>query len=388
MANGKVDTSTFRKKMIAYRMRILAIVVATIVAILVIFFVARRSYILREYTSYTVVDSVERINVESSRVLGFGTQFITYSADGIHCTDRKGKDVWSYAFEMQNPMVEINGDYVACCDYNGQNIYIFGATGMLGTIQTNSPVKNICISATGVVAVIIDNGSVTPINLFYYDGTQIASFRTTMSKSGYPVAIGISDDSKLVGVSYLYLDSGKLVTKVAYYNFGGVGQNETDNLVSGYDYQDEIVPVIKFLSDDVAFALGSNRLLFYEGKERPVNSANILLSEQVKAVYYGDNRVGLVYNDATGENRYRLDVYNSEGELENTFKFDLEYSNIFFANDKVVIYNAGSALIYSDRGILKFSGSFEESVSLILPTEQDTKYVLITPTSIETIVLQ
>ncbi len=383
-----VNRSAFKKRIFEYRLRVAATAVFAIVAVIVVLFIIWRGYETKVYNTYTVVNAVERIDVEGTKVLGFGSQFITYSADGIHCTDSKGRDVWSFPYQMQSPMVKVSGEYAVCSDYNGQSIYIFNSEGVCGTIQTNSPVKSTQISETGVVAAIIDKGSVTPVNLYYYDGSQIAGFRTTMSKSGYPVAIGISSDSKLVGVSYLYLDSGKLTSKVAFYNFGEVGQNETDNLVSGYDYQDEIIPEIRFLSDKKAFALGSSKLMFYEGSERPINIANILINEEVRAVYSGDNRVGLVFFNTTEEGKYRLDVYTSDGNLENSYYFDLDYSDIFFANDRVVIYNSTSALIYASSGRLKFSGDFNEPVSLVLPTSSSVSYVLVTPYNIETVTLQ
>ena len=388
MTDSKVDRTTFRKRIFAHRAKILSAVITILAALVVTGIVLYNSYVMKQYISYSVVSEVERRDVSGAKVLGYGNMFVTYSVDGIHCTDAKGSDVWSFPFEMQTPMVEVNGDYVACADYNGRNIYVFNKQGTAGSIQTNVPIKKICVSETGVVAAVVDEGNVTPILLYYYDGTQLASFRTTMSKSGYPLAISISDNSKLVAVSYLYVDSGTLTTKIAFYNFGEVGKNESDNLVSGYDFQEEIIPLVEFLNEDTAFALANDRLVFFEGKERPVNKANIMLQNEIHAVFYGDNRVGLVYLDATGESKYRMDVYNSSGKLVNTINFDLEYSDIFFANNRTVIYNAASALIYDDSGHLKFDGVFEESVSLIVPTVSDTKYVLVTPEKIETIVLQ
>ena len=83
-----------------------------------------------------------------------------------------------------------------------------------------------------------------------------------------------------------------------------------------------------------------------------------------------------------------MDIYNTNGQLENTICFDLEYSDIFFANNRTVIYNSGSALIYSDTGNLKFKGDFEEPVSLFLPTNSDLRYVTVTQDTIQTISLQ
>ena len=388
MAEGDTKQINYKKKLFAHRARIFTGVLFFLIAAMVIVIVAYKSYLQRQYTSYSTISEVERKNIEGTKVISFGTEFITYSADGIHCSDSKGVDIWSYPYEMQAPMVDVNGKYAACADYNGRRISIFDNEGTLGNIDLNMPVKKICISGTGVVAAIVDDKDVTYISLYYYDGSKIASIRTSMSNSGYPLAIGISDDSKLVCVSYLYLDSGNMTTKLAFYNFGEVGQNEPDNLVAGYNYDEVIIPKIGFFDSKNSFALANDRLLFFEGREKPSNIGNVMLQEEVHAVFYGDGKVGLVYLNPDGESKYRMDVYDSQGKSINSVKFDLEYSDIFFANGKTVIYNSTEAIIYSDSGVCKFEGSFDEPISLLLPTNSDLKYVIVTTDAIKTIVLQ
>lgn len=385
---NNVDRKVFRRRIFAHKARIFSVIFIIVAAIFITGVVLYNSYTSKVYTDYEVVGSVESIVAQGASVLNYQNQFITYSADGIHCTDSKGRDVWSFPYEMQNPMVDVCEGYVAVADYNGRSAYIFNSEGNLGTIQTSTPIKSIKVSGTGVICLVTDEDTITPITLYYYDGTEVASFRTTMSKSGYPLTIGLSDDSKLVGVSYLYVDNGTLTSKVAFYNFGEVGQNETDNLVSGYDYMSEVVPVVDFLDNKTAFAVANDRLMFYEGKERPSNTANILLNEQVQAVFFGDGVVGLLYLDASGESKYRLDLYNKAGDVISGIHFDLEYSDIFFANGRVVIYNASSALIYTQSGNLKYQGDFKKPVSLMIPSSSDTKYVIVTDTDIENIVLK
>lgn len=385
---ASVDRTTFRKKIMAHRMQVFGGVAAVAIAVVVIIIVCRVSFLNQVYTGYEVISTVPRQHVETSAIVSFGNGFLTYSADGIHCTDAKGNDVWSFPYEMQTPMVEVNGNYAAVADYNGRSIYVFNATGEIGTIQTEGPVREIEISATGVVLSVEDGGSVTPVHLYYYDGREIASYRTTMSKSGYPLALGISDNGKLVGISYLYLDNGVLTSKVAFYNFGEVGQNETDNLVSGYDYQGALVPVVEFLSDSTAFAVANDRIVFFRGGERPTGVADILLHEEVQSVFYGEEKVGLVYLNSTGDTKYRMDVYDATGRLETTLYFDMEYEDIFFYGDMIVIYNASSAMIFADNGNLKYQGDFEEAVLLMIPAGSGQRYILVMKDEIQTIILR
>lgn len=376
------------KRIMILRMRKFAAVIASVAVIAVIILVCYISYINYAYTGYEVISSVEKTQTNNSHILSFGSYFLSYSVDGIRCTDEKGNDIWSCPFEMQNPMVVINGGYVAVADYVGRMIYIFNGSGELGTIQTNLPIRDIEVAGNGVVAAVLDNGDVTSISLYYYDGSEIGFFRTTMSKSGYPLDIGMSGDGTLVAVSYLYLDNGVLTSKVAFYNFGEVGQNKTDNLVGGYDYQNEMVPLVGFMNDSTAFAVANDKLMFYKGSQRPTNQRDIFLKEEIRSVYYGGKYIGLTYINPTAESRYLIDIYNTSGDLKNTLPIDMEYQEIFFNDDYVVIYNAASCIIYNVNGNIKYQGDFDESVLLMIPTNSVLRYVLVLSDQIQTIVLR
>lgn len=382
------DRPSAAKRILILRMRKFAAMTAAVAVTAVIILVCYISYKNYAYTGYEVISSVEKRQTDNSHILSFGANFLSYSSDGIRCTDEKGNDIWSCPFEMQDPMIEINGDYVAVADYVGRKIYIFNHTGELGTVQTNLPIRDLQVAGNGVVAAVLDNGDVTSISLYYYDGREIGFFRTTMSKSGYPLDIGMSADGTLVAVSYLYLDSGVLTSKVAFYNFGEVGQNKTDNLVGGYDYQNEMVPLVGFMNDSTAFAVANDKLMFYEGSQRPTNKRDVFLKEEIRSVYYGDKYIGLTYINPTAESRYLIDIYNTSGELKNTLPIDMEYQEIFFNDDYVVIYNAASCIIYNVNGNIKYQGDFDESVLLMIPTNSVLRYVLVLKDQIQTIVLR
>ena len=191
------------------------------------------------------ISSVEIKIPSNAEMMPFATHLLTYSKDGISCMDTKGNAVWNQTFGMQNPMVDINQNVVAVGDYNGREIYVMNTDSLLGKITTNRPVRNFCVSAGGVVAAVLDDTDVTLICLYDAKGNELVRFRTTMRESGYPVEVSISPSGELVCVSYLYIDSGHMKTSVAFYNFGAVGQNNTDNYVSGYDYVDTVVPFYK-----------------------------------------------------------------------------------------------------------------------------------------------
>ncbi len=342
----------------------------------------------RVYTESVEISSVEVKIPSDASLMPFGAYLLTYSKDGASCMDTKGNAVWNQTFGMQNPMVDMNQNVVAIGDYNGREIYVMDTNNLLGRITTNRPVRNFCVSNSGVVAAVLDDTDITWIYLYDAQGNELAYFRTTMKESGYPINIAISPSGELVCVSYLYIDSGKMKSSVAFYNFGAVGQNSTDNYVSGYDYIDSVVPFAKFLDNKSLFAVSDDRIMFFGGAQKPVTAAESLLNDEVRGIYYGSEYVGLVFNSKESGGRYRLDVYHKSGTFRQSIEYDIDCRDILFYEDQIIIYNETDCRIYSSSGTPKYAGTFAKTALMLIPQKASYHYMIVTPDSIDTIELK
>lgn len=342
----------------------------------------------RTYSENTVVFSTEVHITQDSTLVPFAGHLLTYSKDGAGCMDIRGNAVWNQTFEMQNPIVDVCQNVVAIGDYNGRTIYVMNTAGVMGSITTNRPLRDFCVAANGVVAVVLDDTDVTLICLYDPQGQELVKFRTTMKDSGYPVSVSISPSGELACVSYLFVDSGQMKSSVAFYNFGPVGKNNVNNYVSGYDYLNSIVPFTRFLDDRSAFAVSDDRIMFFSGAQKPVSVAEKLLADSVQGVYYGSEYIGLVFNSTQSTNRYRLEVYHKSGELRQTIEFDIDFRDILFQDEQIVIYNESECRIYSSSGAEKYSGNFNKSALLLIPQNSMRRYMVVTPDSIDTIELK
>lgn len=367
---------------IFYRTILVFVLVVAIVAALYI------QWKNKIYTQMTVVASADIHITQDANLLPFAGYLLTYSKDGAGCMDIKGNAVWNQTFEMQNPMVAMCQNVVAIGDYNGRNIYVMDTGGVIGSITTNKPMRDFCVASNGVVAVVLDDTDTTWIYLYDAKGKELVYFRTTMKDSGYPIKVSISPNAQLVCVSYLFVDSGQVKSSVAFYNFGDVGQNNTNNYVSGYDYLDVVVPFTSFLDNKSLFAVSDDRIMFYGGAQKPVVIAESLISETVQSVYYGDEYVGLVFISTESSSRYRLDVYHKSGEFRQSIEFDIDYRDILFREDQIIIYNESECRIYNSNGTEKYSGRFEKSALVLIPQNNAYRYMIVTPDSIDTVELQ
>lgn len=373
------------KLVIFYRGALAVLLVAAAVIFLVV------HWKNKVFTESVIASSTPVTIVQGATVKNLGGNVLLYSKDGASCIDAKGNVVWNRAYEMQTPLISICNQMAAIGDYNGRSIYVMERGGEKGTVNTNLPIRNFSVSANGVVAAILDDSDV--MRIYVYDGNTntdepIIMGKATMDRSGYPVSISLSPNGRLMMISYLYADSASMKSSVAFYNFGEVGQNETDNFVGGYDYVDTVVPYVQFMNNDSSFAVSDDRIVFFSGAEKPTNIATNFLEEEIQSIHYNENYVGLVFINQSGESVYRLDVYNASGSKVHSLFFDIEYTDIFFSKDQIIIYNDSECQICNVRGSDKFTGSFEKSTSLLIPTSSAYRYVAVTSDSVDMIELK
>lgn len=370
-------------KLLLHRMKsflVKLIVVAIVVGAIVAFAVYESNV---TYSRISVVKNYERINLDTTSYIDNHGSLIAYSMDGMSCISSKGESIWSMTYDMQDPIVRRSDTYVGVCDYNGHIIMIADMQGNISNIDTKLPIRDFVLCKEGRVGVIIDDGTNSWVNLYDVKGTKYSEIKATMSQTGYPMSIDVSDE--VLAVSYMYVNSEALESRVAFYNFGGVGENVPDKIVSNYGYSEVIVPTIEYLDKESIYAVADDRILFYSGEKQPKSIKDNLISEKVVGVYTGGSSVGLVFYDASGEKKYKIDVYNKSGDVVYTYRFNMDYKDIVVRDDQILIYNEAECIIVNNDGKEKFQGSFEEPVKFIGTTDSAKKFLFITENALEVV---
>lgn len=382
------DNQDYRAKITKHKWMVFLRNFTIIAVLLIIILICVHQWKTRVFSGYEVTSKKHHEWISSTTVAEFNGNVLTYSKDGMSCMDQDGNVLWNQTYEMQNPMISICEDKVAVGDYNGRTIYVCSTTKILGTISTNLPIRGFTVSADGIVAAILEDSDITWINVLTVDGQTPVTAKTQMKNSGYPLQIDFAPNSDMLAVSYLYIDNGKATTRIAFYNFGDVGQNYQDKLVSAYEYQELIVPEIRFLSNSACVAIGDNRVMFYEGGQIPKSSVELIQTEQIQKVFQSGAYLGLVYNNDDPENKYRMDVYDSKGKVKTQIYYDFECQNFLISNDWIIINNEEQCRMLTLEGKKKLDTTFEETVHLILPTSYNYKYAILTTDALEKIELK
>lgn len=367
------------------RAKKILIVLAVVIVLVALYIYYSKT---KKYESYQVVNSVGRTSTGLSDLVNFDNTIMTYSKDGAGAVDATGKLLWNQTFTMQNPIMSMSGDFVAFADYGGSTIYYQYKSGEAGSVSTSMPIRKIAAASGGYVAAVLEDTDVTWIYMYDLNGTEIAYFRTTIEKSGYPLDIAISPNGELVAVSYYYVDVDDTKSSVAFYNFGDVGQNNIDNYVSGYNYVDTIVPLVKFINNEHSFAISPERLCIYGDSHKPMAKADILLNDEVLSVYNGKDAIAIVLRNNSIDNKYRLELYDLQGRKLSEKEFNFDYTGVSFGNEHVIIYGDLHMYIASYTGRMRYEGNYTEPILLMEPTSSEKKYVIVSDNSIDTLELK
>lgn len=382
------NKTDYRDKIRRHRLKGLIRIILILLVVGILIALVSAQYKNHVYTSYDTISSLEREKVEGTTDVRLGNSILTYSRDGAHCTDAKGNVVWNQTYEIQDVRLDICQDVAVIASYNGRDVYVVSEDKVLGSFSTNYPIRNVAVAATGRVTIVMADTKTTHYNTYSAEGKLLYEGEATMSGSGYPVAVSISPNGELLQIAYMYLDAGVQKTNVAFYNLGPVGANSADYLVRVQEYKDLLIPYVQFMNNETSFAVGDSMLIMYKGDQKPVPQAQFLYDQEVKAVFYNENYIGLIFYAQTGNSLYMMNVYNTDCEQIGTYYFNIEYTDVVFTKEAFIVYNDAECTVMTYKNEQKYSGSFDTSVHLLLPLKTAYKYLLVTGDSLDTIQLK
>lgn len=344
---------------------------------------------MRIYNDYIILSSQKRSDVKSAKFEEFNGNILKYSQDGISYIDLENNEIWNHAYSMQEPIVSTREDYIAVADKKGNKIYVLNTKGLQGEIMALKPIRQIRVANQGVVAVLMEDENANYICCYDKKGNLLVDSEVRSENTGYPINIAFSNDGQKLAVSYLDISEGLPKTEIAFYNFGSVGQEEVGRLVSSYTYEETIIPEIEFLNNDVVVAFGDNKVVLYEGTQKPKEMKKISIKQEIKSVFHNEENFGLVFEkkDETSDTnkKYQMDLYNKSGNKKVSVDFDMEYTNIKLNDKRVLLYSGNECSIFTFRGIEKFHYKFPDEIVTVIPTSFARQFVLITSKEIQRI---
>lgn len=388
-ASEELDEQTVQRKIRNHRRKILIAVAVVLVLAVAAFFVVLKILDNQTYETYTVSSSVNRDDTESAQYTSYAGGYVRYSNDGIAYFNSKGTAIWNQTYSMQKPQVKICEDKVAVGDLNGNMIYVFNETGLMGKVDAPLSISQIEVAKQGVVAAVLEDNNANYINLYDTDGTKLYTVKTTLSGDGYPVDISISDDATKLIASYIYVSGESMNTNVVFYNFSDVGQNETERVVGGFNhYGNTIVGDVKFLTDTRAVAVGENVITIYKIKEYPGIEHEIEIDGEIERVFFSDKYIGLLMDNADSGETYKMVVYNLAGAKQFEKTFNTQYNQIQFDGNSVILNNANTFTVMNMGGKVITTQNVDMPLTTVLATGSRGRYMIVNSKYVQNIRLK
>ena len=341
----------------------------------------------KTYHNYKVLTSSDQEDVVSTKYDVLNGKIFRYNTEGVTLMSEKLEKIWYEAYSMNNPVADIQGTRAVIADKDGTALEIFDKNGRTGSVATKYSIVKAKISASGVVAVILESGEDAWINLLSPNGDLIAEMQTKIDDPGYPMDVSVSNDGTIMMVAYQYIDGSNTTSYVAFYNFGSAGRDVEDHIVSGYTYEGTIVPQVEYMHGNWSASLKDNGVSLYRGKTVPEETVAVEKEGEIVSVFCDEKQIGLVYKNDDKNKAYILEVYDSSGKKEYDEDFNIPYTKIKFNDGNVLMHNSSQIRIINKNGNVKYQGEVDGSIRNFIKIGWN-KYLLVLDSGIEVIKLK
>ena len=377
-AKKKIKAALRKRKAV---LKPVAVVLAVAIVILAGFLFMEN----RTYHNYKIQVTSEQEDTVSTKYTNLAGKILRYSSDEVSLVNNKLETVWSQSYDMQNPVADVCGDCAVIADKDGTSMVFLDKNGITGTVSTSYSIVKAKVSRSGMAAAILDGEDHTWINFYNLDGSLIAENQTNIQDPGYPMDIALADNGVVMMVAYQFVDNSQTTSYVAFYNFGEVGQNEDNRIVSGYTYDGVVVPQIQYLGRN-AVALRDDGFTIYSGRQIPKELKTVQVEKEIVSTFFDDENIGLVFKNDSKDKQYTMQVYSSEGKLKFSRDFNIPYSSIRMSDDYIIMYNSSQICVLNKNGTEKYFGNVDGTVKDFFKLGWN-KYLLVMDTGVNVIKL-
>lgn len=340
------------------------------------------------FDDYTVLQSVEENDVEGTQYALLGKNVIKFSHDGVFCVTTSNSTKWSAAYSMQTPVCDICGHTMVIAEQQGDQVYVINTKGVLGSFRTSLPIMKARVSSSGVTAVVLSDTDATWINLYSVDGAVLASVKTTLQASGYPLDIALSPNARQMMVSYLMEEGGVLTGKIVFYDFSSADASDDSHRAGEASYPGTVFPQVYYADSKTPVAVADNGYVVFNSGRKITEKKRVDFHEEIISTFHDDENIGFIFRSRQSDMKYRMQIFNLAGKETMQTEFAFDYSDVRMENGEILLQNASDLYIYRTSGKQKLSVAYKKEARYFDSISGLRKYLVITETSMDRIRLK
>lgn len=366
------------------------ICIACIVTAGGIFILLLKSFMNRQYTAYEVVEETEIAGNSFVNYKSYNNKVLRYTRDGVSAVDASGKTIWNGSYDMVSPAADICEKYVVVADIGGKSIFMYNGEGQGREVKTDYPIVQACVSKYGVVAALLEQPSSNVINIYdpYDVSSKLLVEIPTNVDDGYPVCIDISPEGTNLVAAYVCVTSGKIQSRVAFYDFTDVGKN-TNCLVGAKNYDGSVISDVRFLGSNNICIFTDNGFSVWKNPRQPKEVYTKTYETKIKSALCNQKYVGMIVENSDKDKPYQIEMYDMAGKTMLDTGFSGGYTTArIYDNDEILINSASQCKIFRLNGVEKLSCSVAGKVLEFFPADSMNRYYFVMEGKIQEIKLK
>ena len=338
------------------------------------------------YHKVSQTASYKRETSDSNRYASFRNGIIRYGRNGVTFLSRQNEVLWIQPGQFQNPALEVNDQTFAVADTGGNSIQIFTDKGLKGEFETNLPIEKFSLSNQGIVSAILKNENSPMIVTYDSTGNILVENQVVTGSMGYPVALEMSPDGKVLLVSYLDMKNSTLKSRVAGYNFVEEGTDRENHQVSMEEYEDSVIPEIFFMDAVTSVAVGDHSFSISKGSRIPEKTTEVELFREIRSTFHTSRYIGFVLLNEE-KSGYELRLYSKSGKQIMNRAISGAFSNVYMEGNEIILYEGSRCSIYTSMGMPRFDGDLKDDILMMVPMEGINRYMMMSTDELRVIYL-
>ena len=253
--------------------------------------------------------SVERITFDNdsrSKFVMCENGFFYFSRDGARFYESVDQQVWNDTYSMSSINVSSNGDYAVVSDIQGRNIRVYNTSGLAFASQVDGNIVQCSVNAEGTCSVVEKTGNDYKVQVYRNDGSMLLE-RFDQDEGVYPISSVLSDDSRVLAVSYLDTSDIEMKTRILFFyvNKSDAKESDSGDFYAAVEKEDLIVPYIYYYDGDF-IAVGDSCVFAIDDSGNEIWSTDI--PNHIEYVGFTDNGNAVL---ALGEAIADMESYES-----------------------------------------------------------------------------
>ncbi len=290
--------------------------------------------------------------------------------------------LWQDSYTMMNPVMRGSGNAAGVAESGGNTLAVYSTEGNLYKIQSEGKIVTFAVNDKGGSALISQTDNEYTITAYTESGFTAFMAKNPIS-DGMPVACDISDNGRLLAVSYIYTGYTEIESRVVFYNLVKNTENDADidadeEMVASFIRDSQVLGILNFMNNNTFVALSSSELvcvrLSFDGDvvsctelwSAPLeNSVDGFapLGDKYVAVVLGEKNL----NSYESEEPNTLVIYDMRGKAVSKTTVEKAADGLYDGGNSSVIVKMGRTFrVYDKKGSAVLSYTVSQDVNKLL----------------------